>query len=148
MILDRKTISDYLPHGDAAILIDSIEVFEGTSIVCASSRHHDLDNPFRVSTDEGSFLPASAILEFAAQTAALHATMKLAQLSDASPRQATIAKISKTRWGTRNLDTVEGKLHIGATCVSRLDGAALYDFSVGEENGAELGAGRLTLVMI
>lgn len=66
--MDRETLQQFLPHRGPMLLLDRVEGWNESAILCTASSHNAADNPLRVS---GRVSTVHA-MEYGAQAAAIH----------------------------------------------------------------------------
>lgn len=69
--LTREAIAQCIPHAGSMVLLDAVQGWDASAIDCLSYQHRAQDNPLR----EQGALSCIALVEFAAQAAALHASL-------------------------------------------------------------------------
>lgn len=124
-MLDADAIRALVPHHGAMCLIDAVEFWDPSSIVCTTAQHRSLGNPLAL---EGRLSPVHAI-EFAAQAMAIHGALVIAA-RHAKPRIGLLVSARDCRFHCDRLDQVAGDLHVKA---HRLAGSAImlmYGFTV------------------
>jgi len=138
--MQRSDIGRLIPHSGAMCLLDSVARFSAEEIVCTSISHRDPDNPLY---QEGE-LPILALVEYAAQAAAVHAALVGAGIGD--ERTALLGAV-------RNITCVHGsvpariaQLCITARALLQTEDGAIYGFTVAGDDTALTG-GRLVLAI-
>ena len=128
MILDRTWIAAHIPHQGSMCLLDAIESWNETGIVCRASSHRLLDNPLRT---DGSLGIANGI-EYAAQAMAVHGALLAS--SDETPEAGFLTSVRDVQWHRTRLDDVASDLTIHADRISGNEVNILYSFDVTAEN--------------
>ena len=140
-MLDSDAIRGLVPHHGAMCLIDAVEFWDATTIVCTTAQHRSSGNPLAL---DGRLSPVHAI-EFAAQAMAVHGALVIAA-RQAKPRAGLLVSARDCRFHCDRLDQVTGDLNVKA---HRLAGSAImlmYGFSVSA--GARcLAEGRISVLL-
>ncbi len=132
--LNRAQIESRVPHAGAMCLLDSVQQWDATSIVCqalAPTAAHPLARAQAV--------PAIAAVEYAAQAAAVHGA--LLDATD-SPREGMLAKLSEVELCATTLDAAGGALTVRADMLSRVATGCMYSFEVSDQRACVV-RGRL-----
>lgn len=136
--LQRSDIARLIPHSGRMCLLDSVACFSAEEILCTSRSHRDPNNPLR----EGKELPVLALVEYAAQAAAVHAALVGAGIGD--ERIAFLGAVKNIAFYTCGVSSDIAQLRITAATLLQTADGAIYRFTV-EGDGAELASGRLLL---
>ncbi len=120
-------IQSLIPHAGTMCLLDSVESFNDTRIVCKASSHRNPDNPLRLNNR----LSVQAGIEYAAQAVAAHGSL-LARQHDAaaSPRGGMIAVLTDINWHTDRLDIEIDDLTVRAEKLADLPQGLNYRFAI------------------
>jgi predicted hotdog family 3-hydroxylacyl-ACP dehydratase len=140
MILDRTGIEKLVPHAGTMCLLDEVEAFDATRIVCTSMRHRCQDNPLR---RDGRLSVVHAI-EFAAQAAAVHGALAVPSLSGS--RMGLLVSVRNCRLHVESLDGACDPLRIEARLFATAQSLTSYEFAVSSAN-VPLADGRLGVFM-
>jgi len=136
--LASLAIADLLPHTGAMILIDEIVACDDTSIVCATSRHRDPENPMR---DDGR-LSSLAAVEFAAQAMALHGALRC---SPPKPLvDGRLVTVRDVELAIADLDAAAAPLRIECVMEAASADASGYAFTISAA-GVLVARGRATV---
>ncbi|HEV7913762.1 MAG TPA: hydroxymyristoyl-ACP dehydratase [Albitalea sp.] len=133
-MLNRTQIESRVPHAGAMCLLDSVQQWDATTIVCqalAPTGAHPLARAQAV--------PAVAAVEYAAQAAAVHGS--LLDATD-SPREGMLAKLTEVELCATTLDAAGGALTVRAEMLSRVANGCLYSFEVSDRRAC-VARGRL-----
>ena len=133
-MLSRAQIEGRLPHTGTMCLLDSVQRWDATTIVChaaAPTATHPLTRAQGV--------PAVAAVEYAAQAAAVHGS--LLDATD-SPRDGLLAKLTDVELPATLFDAGGGPLTVRAELLSRVDSGCLYAFEVSDHRSC-VARGRL-----
>lgn len=126
-MLTRAQIEARIPHAGAMCLLDAVQSWDVTSIVChaaAPTAAHPL------ARDEG--VPAVAAVEYAAQAAAVHGAL----LDDSeSPRDGVLAKLTDVELAAAMFGEASGALIVRAALLARTASGCMYSFEVGDPRG-------------
>lgn len=143
--LDREGIARLIPHQGTMCLLDRLDAWDETRIVCAASNHRDAHHPLRTA----SGLMSCTAIEYAAQAMALHGALTAERAGvDASPGYlASVRNVALAAWRLDHLPaatpdelTIEADRQAG-------DGAHLvYAFQV-RHDGRTIASGRAAVVL-
>ena len=136
--INRAQIEGLLPHAGAMCLLDSVQRWDATTIVChaaAPTAAHPLAHP--LARPPG--VPVIAAVEYAAQAAAVHGS--LLDATD-SPRDGLLAKLADVELSATLFDDDGGPLTVRAQLLSRVAAGCMYTFEVSDCR-AWLARGRL-----
>lgn len=135
-------IASLLPHAGAMVMLESIDHFDDTRIVCSTTRHRAADNPMRGGS--GSRLRALCGIEFAAQAMALHGALRRSPPS--ALRHGRVAAVRDVVVHCRYLDAVEGPLVVECRLEAAAGNAYAYVFTL-NGRGEVLLRGAATVMM-
>ncbi len=138
---DRAAIAARIPHAGRMCLLDGVGAWDQHGIRCTAISHRDVDNPLRTAAG----LPVWAGIEYAAQAAAMHASL----LTDAGgPRGGVLAAARDVIANCERLDQIEAELELKAELLHRDPTGGIYRFEVLEHktNGNSLLRGQFTLM--
>jgi predicted hotdog family 3-hydroxylacyl-ACP dehydratase len=122
--LDRDFIERVVPQSGDMCLLDCVEAWDGSSILCSAAAPHSGHPLMR----NGS-LSGMAGCEFAAQAAAVHGAL----LDDAkAPRQGMLAKLMDVRFELPQF-ALATAVHARAEALGRTAAGCLYAFDVGQD---------------
>ncbi|MEO6274089.1 MAG: 3-hydroxylacyl-ACP dehydratase [Rhodoferax sp.] len=121
-------------------LLDRVNQWDATTIVCSASSHRALDNPLRAQGRLG----AACGVEYAAQAMAVHGSL-LAQ-ADGAPRVGYLASVRSVQLHVPRLDDMVGDLTITAERIAGDANNILYLFTVAAD-GQTLLTGRAAVVL-
>jgi predicted hotdog family 3-hydroxylacyl-ACP dehydratase len=133
-MLTRSQIQSRIPHAGAMCLLDSVEHWDATTIVCqadAPTASHPLARAQGV--------PAVAAVEYAAQAAAVHGA--LLDQRDA-PRDGLLAKLADVELPFDTLRGEGGPLTVRAELLGRVASGCMYAFEVADRSAC-VARGRL-----
>ncbi|NUZ05458.1 hydroxymyristoyl-ACP dehydratase [Piscinibacter koreensis] len=154
--LDHAAIERLIPHRGPMCLLDRLESWDATRIVCVATNHRDPRHPLRTR----SGLLASATIEYAAQAMALHGAL-LGRAAGVEPSAGYLASargVVLARWRLDDLpagtDAAEGAadafppdaLRIEATRQAGDARQILYAFDV-THRGSAVASGRAAVVL-
>ncbi|MBS0447470.1 MAG: hydroxymyristoyl-ACP dehydratase [Proteobacteria bacterium] len=133
-MLTRAHIERRIPHRGTMCLLDSVQHWDATNIVCqadAPGGDHPLANAHHV--------PSVAAIEYAAQAAAVHGSLR-GDLD--APRVGMLAKVTEVELMAGGIDAAGGRLTIRAELLGEVASGCLYAFDVADERTA-IARGRL-----
>jgi predicted hotdog family 3-hydroxylacyl-ACP dehydratase len=119
-----------IPHRGAMCLLDGVQRWNETGIVCISETHHRVDNPLR----EDDRLRTVALVEYAAQAAAIHARLIGAGIG--GKKTAYIGAVKGLKLHAQYVEPSLETLTYSAECVLQNNGGAIYQVAV--ESGKQL----------
>ena len=137
-----EKLFELLPHGPSMCLIDEVQQWDSGGIECVTQSHRNKDNPLLIN----GVLPASALIEYAAQVAGIHlalAQMDEAQDDNAVPDIGYVAAIKNIALNAKNVNS--SQLTISAKCLIRQQGNAIYEVVMGSCLG-QCFCGRISLI--
>ena len=140
MLLDRTWIAAHIPHQGNMCLLDLVERWNETEIVCRASSHRFLDNPLCA---DGSLGIANGV-EYAAQAMAVHGAL-LAE-DETPPLVGYLTSVRDVQWHRIRLDDIDSDLTIFAARISGNEVNILYSFTV-LAKGETLLSGRASVLM-
>lgn len=141
MSLLRADIAGLVPHHGNMCLLDSVESWDETQIVCHAASHADPANPLR----DGERLPAVCGIEYAAQAMAVHGGL-LARDRGGKPAAGFLASARDVVLHVERLDDIPGMLTVRAEKLAGEGGRMLYQFRISGD-GRELLSGRAAVVL-
>ena len=121
---DHAWIAAHIPHRGSMCLLDRVESWTGTEIVCRTRSHLAADNPLRYQCSLGI---ANGI-EYAAQAMAVHGALLAGD--DMRPAAGLLTSVRGVRWQRSRLDDLEGELTVSAERLSESGANVLYGFSL------------------
>jgi predicted hotdog family 3-hydroxylacyl-ACP dehydratase len=120
----RIDVAGLIPHQGAMCLLDTVESWNETGIVCRASSHRRAENPLQ----NGVGLRGSCAIEYGAQAIAAHAG--LMQGGGSRARTGFLAALRDvTVWVVR-LDDIEDALTVRADVVLRQETGQVYEITV------------------
>ena len=137
-MLGRDEIAARIPHAGRMCLLDRVLDWDMRRIRCAAESHREADHPLR----ERGGLPVWAGIEYAAQAAAMHGALLLAE---GQPRAGVLGKLRNVRPGCEWLDRIASPLVIGATLLHRDPSGGIYAFEAHGDDALLL-QGQFTLL--
>jgi predicted hotdog family 3-hydroxylacyl-ACP dehydratase len=133
-MLTRAQIQARIPHAGAMCLLESVQRWDATTLVCegaAPTAAHPLARAQGV--------PAIAAIEYAAQAAAVHGS--LLDPTDA-PRDGMLAKLADVELSAAVLSEAGGSIIVRVELLSRVASGCMYAFEVCDQC-ARIARGRL-----
>jgi len=132
-----QALAALIPHAGSMCLLDAVESWDETRVVCRSASHRRPDHPLR----RDGYLPSVHLLEYAAQATAVHGG--LVSGSGGAPVRYLAAARDWDLHVSR-LDDAPGDLRIEAERLLVMGDNVLYRCRI-EEGGRILAEGRLTI---
>jgi predicted hotdog family 3-hydroxylacyl-ACP dehydratase len=140
--IGKARIRGLVPHAGSMCLLDEVERWDKTSIVCLTHSHRDADNPLR----RDGALAALHLIEYCAQAMALHRGL----VSESEGERAPPGWLVSARdfdFAVERLDTLPGPIAIRARELVYFEGGTQYEISA-ECGGRPLGGGRISVVKV
>jgi predicted hotdog family 3-hydroxylacyl-ACP dehydratase len=141
LAIGRAEISSLIPHSGAMCLIDTVVMWDETTITCVTDSHRAPDNPLL----RHNRLATLHAFEYGAQAAAIHGGL-IAQTSGSAVPYALLATIRKAQMFTQWLDTEMKSLTVFATHVFGDSAGTIYDCHVAVDDRL-LASARLTMML-
>jgi predicted hotdog family 3-hydroxylacyl-ACP dehydratase len=139
--IGKADLCRLIPHDGTMCLLDTVEQWDDTSIMCTTASHRDATNPLR----RDNQMEAICGLEYAAQAMAVHVGL----LEQGKDRRLTVGFLGAAKnlilHATR-LDDVKGDLTVQATRLVGEVGSFIYAFRVSVER-QELLDGRASIFL-
>lgn len=139
--LSRTAIAALVPHAARMCLLDAVHGWSPETIDCSAAIAPDC--PLLV---DGR-LPATALVEFAAQAMALHGGLRAGDAAGAAPTQGFLAAIRSVELACRWIAPADGPLTIAARRDSGDATQVRYDFAICDRARRRLAAGRAVVVL-
>jgi len=139
--IGKADLCRLIPHHGAMCLLDMVERWDETSILCMSASHRDATNPLR----RDNRLEAICGLEYAAQAMAVHVGL----LEQGKKRRLAVGYLGAVKnlmLRTARLDDVKGDLTVQATRLVGEAGCFIYTFRLSAER-QELLEGRASIFL-
>jgi len=124
-IMSKTDLCRLIPHQGAMCLLDSVEQWDETSIICKTASHRDATNPLR----RDDQLEAVCGLEYAAQAMAVHVGL----LQQGKERRSALGYLGAVKNLTLRggrLDDVTGDVTVQATRLVGETDSFIYAFRV------------------
>lgn len=142
MLLDRQAIMARVPHQGMSCLLDGVCQWDQQHIICESRSHLLSSNPYRVNGK----LPAVCAVEFAAQSFALHVSLK-ADDATCSRGHGYLASVRNLELLVDSLDECSGSLRIESKELAFQQSGILYSFSILHQD-FQIARGQATIAFI
>lgn len=143
--LDHAAIASLVPHHGSMCLLAAARTWDAGRIVCTATNHRDPGHPLR--TARG--LAATALVEYAAQAAALHGGVLAQECGERAP-PGLLASARDVQLERRRLDDLPAadpdELVVVAERQAGDASRILYAWHV-THDGAPVGSGRLAVVL-
>lgn len=139
--LGRDAIARRVPHAGNMCLLDKVTHWNDESITALAHNLHNADNPLL----RDAKLPATALLEYAAQAAAVHAG--LAGTGMGGARAAYIGAVRNMVLHVREVSGAYAHITCTARALLANPEGAIYQLEVDDPNGRRLLDARVTLVL-
>jgi predicted hotdog family 3-hydroxylacyl-ACP dehydratase len=124
-IMSKTDLCRLIPHQGAMCLLDAVEQWDETSIICKTASHRDAANPLR----RGNQLEAICGLEYAAQAMAVHVGL-LEQDRKQKIVVGYLGAVKDLMLRARRLDDVKEDLTVQATRLVGQRSSFIYTFRV------------------
>lgn len=126
--IEKAALCRLIPHHGTMCLLDTVEQWDDTSIICTTASHRHATNPLR----RDNQLEAICGLEYAAQAMAVHVGL----LEQGKDRRLTVGYLGAAKslvLRATRLDDVKGDLTVQATRLVGEVGSFIYAFRVSVE---------------
>lgn len=133
----RTEFADLIPHAGAMSLIDRVDRWSGTDIVCRAGSHRDPANPLNFN----GYLSTLHLLEYGAQTAAIHGG-----LLSGKARPGFFAAARNACFFVDDLAILKTDLLIAAKVQLSIRSGAVYDIVINDLDPRLLFKGRITVI--
>ena len=141
LIINKAALCRLIPHQGTMCLLDTVERWDDTSILCTTTSHRDQTNPLR----RDNQLEAICGLEYAAQAMAVHVAL-LQQGKDPRLAVGYLGAVKNLMLRATRLDDVKGDVTVQATRLVGGVGSFIYAFRVSAEQ-QELLDGRASIFL-
>ena len=124
-VMSKTDLCRLIPHQGAMCLLDAVEQWDETSIICKTASHRDATNPLR----RDNQLEAICGLEYAAQAMAVHVGL----LQKGNERRLAVGYLGAVKnlmLRAGRLDDVKGDLTVQATRLVGQGSSFIYTFRV------------------
>lgn len=122
--IDHAWIAAHIPHQGSMCLLDHVDSWNETTIICRAASHLAPDNPLR----HENMLGIANGIEYAAQAMAVHGALLAGDQQ--APRAGFLTSVRNVRWQRQRLDNLGGELTVRAERLSGNELNILYDFSL------------------
>ena len=139
--ISKAALCRLIPHHGAMCLLDTVERWDDTSIMCTTASHRDSTNPLR----RDNQLEAICGLEYAAQAMAVHVGL-LQQGKERRLAVGYLGGVKHLMLRATRLDDVKEDLTVQATRLVGEVGSFIYAFRVSVER-QELLDGRASIFL-
>jgi len=139
--IGKAALCRLIPHHGTMCLLNAVEQWDDTSILCTTASHRDATNPLR----RDNRLEAICGLEYAAQAMAVHVGL----LDQGKERRLTVGYLGAVKnlmLQASHLDDVKGDLTVQATRLVGEVNGFIYAFRVSAEQ-QELLDGRASIFL-
>ena len=137
-MLDHDAIASLLPHSGSMVLLDSVQSWTDSAIVCLTGSHRTASNPLR----QNSRLSSLCGVEYGVQAMAVHGAL----ISGGNPRPGLLAALRNVRCHVAYLDDIADDLSVRAMMLMGERERFIYTFSVRGAD-ADLLAGEAIVVL-
>jgi predicted hotdog family 3-hydroxylacyl-ACP dehydratase len=125
VLIGREALCALIPHAGSMCLLDGVERWDETGIVCVSRSHRDSRNPLR----HAGRLPGLAAIEYGAQAAAVHGGLLACRDGQTAP-PAYLAAIREAWLPALDLDQIEEPLLVSAVLLHADGSGIIYRCAV------------------
>src|SRR6185436_1789154 len=141
LTIPKAAFCRLIPHHGSMCLLDRVEQWDDTGLVCTTASHRDRANPLR----RDNQLAAICGLEYAAQAMAVHVGL-LQQGQERRLAVGYLGAVKNLMLRAARLDDVQGDLTVHATRLVGEAGSFIYTFRVSAERHELLG-GRASIFL-
>ncbi len=137
---DRAWIAAHIPHQGSMCLLDSVESWNDSAIICRATSHRQPDNALRSNGRLGILNG----IEYAAQAMAVHGAILSGD--DKTPEAGYLVSVRDIRWQCARLDDLEGELRVQCERISGNPTSVLYRFGLNADGRTVL-SGRASVLL-
>ena len=124
--MTKADLCRLIPHGGAMCLLDAVEQWDETSIICKTASHRDATNPLR----RDGQLEAVCGLEYAAQAMAVHVGIVEERGENKKLAGGYLGAVKNLTLRATRLDDVKEDLTVRATRLVGQASSFIYTFRV------------------
>ena len=132
--IGKAALRQLIPHHGSMCLLDRVEQWDDTSLVCTTASHRDTANPLR----RDNRLDAICGLEYAAQAMAVHVGLLEERKNARRLTVGYLGAVKNLMLRAIRLDDVKGDLTVQASRLVGESGSFIYAFRVSVEEQALL----------
>jgi predicted hotdog family 3-hydroxylacyl-ACP dehydratase len=139
--ITKATLCQLIPHHGTMCLLDAVQRWDDTSILCTTGSHRDVTNPLR----RDNRLEAICGLEYAAQAMAVHVGL----LKQGKERRLVVGYLGAVKdlmLRAARMDDLTGDLTVQTTRLTGEESSFIYAFRVSAER-QELMEGRASIFL-
>ncbi len=140
--LNREQLLELIPHAGTMCLLDSVEDYDESQIVCSSMSHQRDDNPLLTKAR----LSSIHAIEYGAQAMAVHGGL-LAQKDNKSIQQGYLVALRDIKLSCEYLDDLKNPLEVTAEKIMAQGTSLIYSFRVSSNNNI-VASGRVTVIQL
>jgi len=140
--LNREQLLALIPHAGTMCLLDSVEDYDESRIVCNSMSHQRDDNPLLTNAR----LSSIHAIEYGAQAMAVHGGL-LAQKDNKNIQQGYLVALRDIKLSCEYLDDLMNPLEVTAEKIMAQGTSLIYSFRVGSNNNV-VASGRVTVIQL
>ncbi len=140
--LNREQLLELIPHAGTMCLLDSVEDYDESQIVCSSMSHQREDNPLLTMAR----LSSIHAIEYGAQAMAVHGGL-LAKKDNKSIQQGYLVALRDIKLNCEYLDELKHPLEVTAEKIMAQGASLIYSFSVSSNNNI-VASGRITVIQL
>jgi predicted hotdog family 3-hydroxylacyl-ACP dehydratase len=133
-----EEVATLLPHGGDMVLLDGVERWSETEIVCSTGSHLRAHNPLRHAHGLSTF----CAIEYAAQAMALHGAL----MADKSPQSGLLVSVRDFVPYVDRLDDLGASLRVAAKEVRRDRRGGIYTFEMSAA-GRKVATGQVGAIL-
>ncbi|GJL63034.1 MAG: hypothetical protein NPIRA04_16880 [Nitrospirales bacterium] len=138
-VLTRSEICQMLPHGEDMCLLDEVQWWDESDIVCTTNSHLNKDHPLR----HRDLLESICGIEYAAQAMGIHIALTAFKHKQTS-LLGLLGGLRDVTMNVSRLDLCPKLLNIQATCVMNTGANFMYTFHITTEETSVL-SGRASI---
>jgi len=140
MTIDHRWIAAHIPHQGSMCLLDRVESWNETAIVCRANSNLLANNPLLYAGNLG----ITNGIEYAAQAMAVHGALLAATCQ--APAAGFLISVRNVHWQRQRLDNVNGELVVRAERLSGNEINIIYNFSLHDADYLLL-SGRASVIL-
>ena len=141
-LLSREALEALIPHAGGMCLLDSVEAWDDTQVLCHSETHRSIDNPLR----RDGRLAALHLAEYGAQAMAVHGGLLASEHGEvAAP--GFLASLRSVELHLDFIDDLTEPLRVTATQLMAAESGWTYQFEVHHADDL-LASGRAMVMLM
>jgi predicted hotdog family 3-hydroxylacyl-ACP dehydratase len=139
--LDHAQIASRIPHAADMCLLERVVSWDAQRILCQAISHSSTTNPLR----RDGILPATSLIEYAAQAMAVHGSLLSGDASPTAVKQGRLVSVRNVMLQLDDVATVSEPLDIECELLLADSQSSMFSFMVSVQ-GVTLANGRASVM--